>query len=299
VTIGSIVIPAHNEAAVIIRALAPLAPLAERGVEIIVSANGCTDHTAARARTIPGVEVLESSTRSKAQALNKADSVATTFPRLYLDADVTITADATLAVIDRLRLGDVLAARPSFRYDTTGADRLVAAYYRARGRVPAMHEHLWGAGAYALSEEGHARLGCFPVLTADDLYVDGLFERTQIDIVPTDPVEVRCPRTWRALLATLRRVQAGKEQVSERHDIVRVGGLRPLLAGVRGPGSLADAIVYAGFSLLARMLSRSDRNYWYRDETNRPAAPQDAPVASPVGHSSGSDEDTRPVVGSP
>ena len=101
-TLGSIVIPAHNEAAVIIRTLGPLAPLAERGVEIIVSANGCTDHTAARARTIPGVEVLESPTRSKAEALNRADSIATTFPRLYLDADITITAETVLAVFARL-----------------------------------------------------------------------------------------------------------------------------------------------------------------------------------------------------
>jgi glycosyltransferase involved in cell wall biosynthesis len=282
VTVGSIVIPAHNEAAVIICTLGPLAPLVERGVEIIVSANGCTDYTAARARTVPDVVVLESSVPSKAQALNQADSIATTFPRLYLDADVRITADAVLAVLDRLRVGDVLAARPAFRYDTAGADRLVAAYYRARGRIPAMHQHLWGAGAYALSEEGHARLGHFPALTADDLYVNELFERTEIDIVPTDPVEVRCPRTWRVLLATLRRVQAGKKQMSEDHDIVRVGGLRPVLAGVRGPGSLADAFVYAGLSFLARMLVRSRRNDWYRDETNRPAAPQEAPVANLV-----------------
>ena len=40
----------------------------------------------------------------------------------------------------------MLAARPAFRYDMTGADRLVVAYFRARNRIPAMHEHLWGAG---------------------------------------------------------------------------------------------------------------------------------------------------------
>ena len=112
--------------------------------------------------------------------------------------------------------------------------------------------------------------------------MDELFERTEIDIVATDPVEVRCPRTWRALLATLRRVQAGRAQLSELHDIAQVGGLRPLLAGVRGPGSLADAAVYVGFSILARMLLRSRRNYWYRDETNRQAAAPYAPVADPL-----------------
>jgi glycosyltransferase involved in cell wall biosynthesis len=267
--IGSIVVPAYNEAAVIVRTVGPLAPLAPRGVEIIVSANGCTDDTATRARTIPGVVVLESSMPSKAQALNAADSVATTFPRLYLDADVTITPDAVMAVLDRLRTGDILAARPAFRYDLSGTDRLVAAYFRARNRMPAMHQHLWGAGSYALSEAGHQRLGSFPALTADDLYVDELFDSTEFDIVATDPVEVRCPRTWRALLSTLRRVQGGKKQASERHDVVRVGGLRPLLTSLRGPASLADALAYAGISLLAKGLLRADSDSWYQDETTR------------------------------
>jgi glycosyltransferase involved in cell wall biosynthesis len=281
VTVGSIIIPAHNEAAVITKTLGPLATLLERGVEIIVSANGCTDHTAAQARTIPGVVVLESATPSKALALNAADSVTTAFPRLYLDADINITGETVLAVFARLDVGDALAARPAFRYDTTGADRLVMAYFRARNRIPAMHEHLWGAGAYALSEAGHRRLGSFPALVADDLYVDELFERTEIDVVATDLVQVRCPRTWRTLLATLRRVQAGRAQLSELHDIVQVGGLRPLLAGVSGPGSLADAAVYLGFSILARMLSRSRRDYWHRDETNRQAAAY-GPAADPL-----------------
>jgi glycosyltransferase involved in cell wall biosynthesis len=277
VTVGSIVIPAHNEASVIVPTVKSLAHLVERGVEIIVCTNGCTDDTAARARSIPGVKVLESPIASKAKALNAADSVATTFPRLYLDADVAITADAVMAVLDRLRGGDILAARPPFRYDMPGTDRLVAAYYRARNRIPAMHEHLWGGGAYALSEAGHRRLGSFPALTADDLYVDGLFDRTEIEIVATDPIEVRCPRSWRVLLSTLRRVQSGKKQVSDRQDIVRVGGPRPLLSSVHDPASFRDALVYAGLSLLARMFSRSRPEFWYRDETNRSTVDIEAP----------------------
>lgn len=268
-TVGSIIVPAHNESAVIVRTISPLIPLVERGVEIIVSANGCTDDTAARARSIPGAMVLESPIASKAHALNAADSAATTFPRLYLDADVTITPDAAMAVLDRLCCDDILAARPPFHYGMNGTDRLVAAYFRARNRIPAMHQHLWGAGAYALSEAGHRRLGSFPVLNADDLYVDGLFDPTEIEVVPTDSVEVRCPRSWRVLLATLRRVQGGKRQVSDRQDVVRVGGLRPLLSSSHDAASLRDALVYAGFSVLAKIFSGIRPNFWYRDETNR------------------------------
>jgi glycosyltransferase involved in cell wall biosynthesis len=269
VSVGSIVIPAHNEASVIVRTLEPLAPLIERGLELIVSANGCTDDTAARARSIPGVVVTNISRPSKSEALNAADAVAASFPRLYLDADITITAEAVLAVFERLAVGDVLAARPVFQYDVTGADRLVAAYYRARGRIPAMHEHLWGAGAYALSEAGHRQLVSFPRFVADDLYVDELFEQSEIDIVATDPVQVRCPRTWQALLSTLRRVQGGKAQLAEMQQIRKVGGVSSLLAGVRGPRSLWDAAVYLAFTFFARMSARRERANWHRDETTR------------------------------
>ena len=61
-------------------------------VEIIVSANGCTDDTASTGHSC--VAVPELSIPSKAQ-----DSAATAFPRLYVDADVTMTADATTAQI--------------------------------------------------------------------------------------------------------------------------------------------------------------------------------------------------------
>ena len=154
----------------------------------------------------------------------------------------------------------------------------MVAYFRARPHSRHARAPVGGWGVRPQRDRSSTTRVRHPALVADDLYVDELFERSEIDVVATDPVEVRCPRTWRALLATLRRVQAGRAQLSELHDIVQVGGLRPLLAGVRGPASLADAAVYVGFSILARMLSRSGRNYWwYRDETNRHAA---APIRS-------------------
>jgi glycosyltransferase involved in cell wall biosynthesis len=70
----SVVVAAHNEAAVIDRCLASLvAP----GVQVIVAANGCTDDTAAIARRTPGVEVVELATPSKIAALNAGDARAT------------------------------------------------------------------------------------------------------------------------------------------------------------------------------------------------------------------------------
>src|SRR5690349_20226188 len=89
--IASIVIPAHNEASVLGRLLATLpADVDGRRLEVIVACNGCTDNTAAIAREW-GATVVDVTTASKIAALNAADEVAVTFPRLYVDADVVLT----------------------------------------------------------------------------------------------------------------------------------------------------------------------------------------------------------------
>jgi hypothetical protein len=77
----SIVIPAHDEERVIGRCLSGLASGAEPGeLEVVVVANGCTDGTAAAARTFPGVRVVETPVAGKAAALNLGDEHAPAFP---------------------------------------------------------------------------------------------------------------------------------------------------------------------------------------------------------------------------
>ncbi|MFD0821455.1 glycosyltransferase family 2 protein, partial [Micromonospora zhanjiangensis] len=96
---ASVVIPAHNEAALLGRCLARLLADATPGeFEVIVAANGCTDDTALVARTVPGVDVVEIPVASKAAALNAADEVAAAFPRIYLDADVELTTAGARAL---------------------------------------------------------------------------------------------------------------------------------------------------------------------------------------------------------
>src|SRR5438270_8573792 len=92
----SIIIPAHNEGAVIEATLhSLLANRVEGELQIIVVANGCTDDTAARARAVDGpIEVIETPVGSKTHALNLGDRAAKFFPRAYLDADVQLSPDA-------------------------------------------------------------------------------------------------------------------------------------------------------------------------------------------------------------
>jgi glycosyltransferase involved in cell wall biosynthesis len=90
--IGSVLIPAHNEGAVISRCLHHLFEGTDAGdFEVAVVCNGCDDDTAAVARaSAPPVEVIELDEASKPAALRAGDRLLRTFPRLYLDADVVL-----------------------------------------------------------------------------------------------------------------------------------------------------------------------------------------------------------------
>ena len=104
----SVIIPAHNEQAVIRRSLESLTCGSQPGeVEIIVVANGCTDATADAARAFaPAVRVIETPIASKIHALNLGDQAASGFPRFFIDADVVLPLDALRRLAARLDAGN-------------------------------------------------------------------------------------------------------------------------------------------------------------------------------------------------
>lgn len=267
---GAVIIPAHNEMAVLARTLEALSiPLASGRVEVIVACNGCTDGTEEVARSVAGVRVIETAEASKVAALNAGDLAASRWPRMYLDADIELPVEALCATLDALSTDHgLLCARPAFRYDTDGATWPVRAYYRARSRLPQASASMWGAGVYGLSLKGHQRLGEFPAVTADDCFIDRLFGETEKVTLDCPPVTVRTPRSAAALLSTLKRVYRGNLELrSVRGD--RTGRtVRELAASVRGPVSALDALVYGGFALAGRLAPRP-RLAWERDETSR------------------------------
>lgn len=274
---GAVIVPAYNEAKVIARTLVPLRRAAAEGfIELIVVCNGCTDDTAERARTVSGARVVELGVGSKTLALNTGDNLATTWPRLYLDADIDITAEAVLAVLDRLGRGDVLAARPAFRYGSPGASWPVRSYYRARSAMGAHQNALWWAGVYGLTERGHARFGRFPDVTGDDMFVDTQFAPQEKAIVDTEPSVWRTPTNTRGLLTVLSRHRRGNTELMVRDPVAtpRTGATTStaVLRTIRGPRSAIDAAVYLGFALAGRWQAKRSRSRWERDETSRSVA---------------------------
>ena len=273
---GTVIVPAYNEEAVIKRTLSPLSQAAVDGfIELVVVCNGCTDDTADVARSVPGVQVVELKQGSKPAALNAGDEAATLWPRLYLDADIQISASAVLAVLDRLAQGDVLAARPESRYDFDGASALVRCYYRARQRIPQHKRAMWGAGIYGLSAEGHQRFGVFPTVTGDDFYVDTQFDADEKAVVATDPSVVKTPADAKSLLAILRRSHRGTADLSADGPsrAARLGNTCldtavTVVRAIRGPRSVVDAAVYLGMAFAKRWTVRQTQ-VWERDESSR------------------------------
>jgi glycosyltransferase involved in cell wall biosynthesis len=273
--VASVVVPAHNEEAVIARCLGALGQGLPPGtVEVVVACNGCRDRTADVARdaaaALPGlsVTVLEIDRGSKILALRAGDAAATAFPRVYLDADVELPGSSVLTVADRLGPGGGLAGRPPLIYDTVGASWPVRRYYAARGRNPALVGSLWGAGVYALSERGRARFGDWPEVVGDDLFVDGLFAADEVEIVPARPAVVRTPRDTASLVAILRRARRGARQGGS----ASTGGTLRGLAGsvVRRPWTLPDALVFTVLASVARLPQRSTTGaVWERDDSSR------------------------------
>ena len=285
----SVVITAHNEEAVIGRCLDALFADAPPGpLDVTVVANGCTDATAAIARARAGVRVLDLPDAGKAGALNAGDAVALGFPRVYLDADVVLSPGALGALVTALSVPvdggsePPLAVVPSRTLDVAGRPTAVRAYYAINSRLPAFRHSLFGRGAIALSAAGRARFDTFPVMTADDLFLDALFaphEKRQIDRATS---HVATPRRTSDLVRRLVRVRAGNAAmraafpqgvvatVTVRRS-VRSSWLRDVV--LPRPWLAPAAGYYVGITLVAALLAgreaRAGGNSWGRDESSR------------------------------
>jgi glycosyltransferase involved in cell wall biosynthesis len=283
--LGSVVIPAHDEAGVIRRCLDALVEgFAPGELDVVVVANGCQDDTVALAGSSSyPVRVIDLAAASKPAALRAGDAAALWLPRLYLDADVVLSGAAARIVLARLRDGAV-AARPPITYDFARSSALVRRYYRARSRMPAVLSSLWGAGVYGLSAVGRGRFDEFPDMVADDLWLDRQFAPDEIEIVDCPAVMVMVPRRPRELIRVLRRAYRGKSEQRREPvtDARSRGTIRATLGDLvrtvgAGPAASLDAATYATFAASARVAlafatvpgRRGPSGAWERDESSR------------------------------
>lgn len=157
--IPSIIIPAYNERAVIGRLLATLYPgVLNEEFRIVVVVNGSSDDSARYvAECFPEVICLDIALGSKTNAINEAEKLSLGFPRLYLDADVRITQDGVLSLLQRLTRSDKpLLASPRAEMDTAQSSLPVKLFYRAWFKTSFYLNAGFGGGAYGVNETARA-----------------------------------------------------------------------------------------------------------------------------------------------
>lgn len=277
--LASVVIPAHNEAAVIGRLLTALrSGFAPGELEVVVACNACTDDTAAIARE-HGATVVEIEQPSKIAALNAGDAAATAFPRCYVDADVVVSGEVVRAVVDVLAEPGVECAAPPFTVDLTRRPWPIRGFYAVWLRNPHLRDRYVGSGFYAFTRQGRARFDKWPAIIADDLFAKNLFHRDERRTAPTEPMVLQAPWTLRALYRRRLRIYAGNLELAAHPEYGDLPGSRepsyqwwkPVL---RDPRLVPGGLVYAAVNGLAKRAARRRLRQrgtvdWGRDDTTR------------------------------
>lgn len=280
-----IIIPAHNEAAVIERCLRSLFQTAVPGeLRACVVANACSDATAERARQFgrtreaDAVRVIETDIPSKTNSLNLGDQAASDFPRFYVDADVAISTDGVRQLAGALGEPGILAVSPLIELDYTNRPWPVRAYYQIWTRLPYCRSGISGAGVYAVNAAGHQRIGRFPNITADDAFVRLQFAPGERKTVETCRSMVVPPKTIATIIDIKTRSHFGNQelrQLSPRlwdNERVQHGGALVKLA--LNPFNWPALAVYGYVKLATRArvrqrIKRGENHQWERDHSSR------------------------------
>ena len=286
----SIVVPAHNEGAVIGRCLDALLEDAAPGeFDVIVVANGCTDDTVQVAAKRAGVRVLDLEIPGKVAALNAGDEVALGYPRIYLDADIVMCSSGVRALCAAVTsphtelAPKILASTACRKVDVSSSPLLVRSYFAINSRLPVFRNALFGRGVIVLSAEGRARFGKFPDVIADDLFVDSLFLPTEKREVESVSTTIASPRSTRDLVyrlarvrrgnMSMRRLQSGATDIRASHR-GRTSWLFDVV--LRSPTLIPAGVCYVFITIMAAILAQRQHGAnvaWAHDESSRePAA---------------------------
>ena len=275
----SVVIPAHNEGAVIARCLQRLTEgEGADQLRITVVCNGCSDDTAERAASFKGVNVVEISVASKIAALNAGDKHVDTYPVAYVDADVAVSAKDIVNAASQLG-ASVHVVAPKILMDLSSSSLLVKAFYAVWLKLPYFaDQHMVGSGIYILSEVGRKRFEQFPNIISDDGYVRSLFSNSERVTAQNSVFTVFAPKNVGSLIKIKTRARLGNMQVVQRYPNTQLGGENTLGSFVKlllhKPWLIPAGVVYVLVQwttkrrAVARLLAQ-DVHTWERDNSTR------------------------------
>lgn len=302
-----VIIPAHNEADALPACLTRLLRQDFNGtMRVIVAANGCDDETVAvamgfrRAFDAAGheLEVIETPAASKPGALNAADSAAPAgAPRMYLDADVVLSAGA-VAEVHRVLTGGgrVHLCAPRLRV-APARSRWTRGYATIWSRLPYIRDDVVGCGCYAVSAAGRRRWREFPAIVSDDKFVRLHFEAHERRVATDAFFMIQMPEGLRELIAVRGRWCRGNVELAERFPVLEArdrGRYLSMLRWVLGRPDLwhhlaVFLLVFLAGHLAAFCRRRKGLDVWERAdrarrllEENEAAAAQPAAAGTPV-----------------
>ena len=194
----SILIPAHNEVGYIEPCLEALLASDATGadVEVIVMANGCTDATVAVTRGYAeqfvargwSLKVLDLPQGGKIGALNAGDAAATHGARIYVDADVIVSAPLIAQLAEVLDTDAVRYASGN-PVVTAAGSTFTRIYARFWASLPFCTHGVPGFGVFAVNAAARARWGDFPDIISDDTFV-------RLNFTPSERVRVAASYDW-------------------------------------------------------------------------------------------------------
>ncbi|WP_108813423.1 glycosyltransferase family 2 protein [Loktanella sp. Alg231-35] len=268
----SVIIPANNEEGYIGACLdGLLAQKTAQPVQVVVSANACTDATVRIAQDYQDqfaqlgwrLDVLDAQEGGKPPALNRADAAATGDIRVYLDADVVMSPSLLSELTEALK-GDAPAYASGTMIVSRAKSWVTRAYGRIWTRLPFMTEGVPGAGLFAVNASGRARWDAFPSIISDDTFV-------RLQFTPQERILVPATYTWplvegfAALVRVRRRQDAGVAELAQLYPgILDREGKSPVTLGLMMRLAISDPVgflTYVGVSIAVR---RKGETSWSR-----------------------------------
>jgi len=257
----NILIPAHDEAGYLgncLKALLAADTVTGAEIDVIVIANACTDDTVEIASnfmdraTAKGwnLQVIETPTPGKLNALNLGERARAGDILIYLDADV---------IISKPLIGELVAAlsvsAPRYAGGTplviAPSHPLIARYARFWAKLPFVSKGVPGFGIFAVNAAGRARWGQFPEIISDDTFV-------RLQFRPAERVRVAATYRWPMvnglgnLIRVRRRQDIGVAEIAERFPDLQQndGGSKPTLAFLAGR-ILRDPLGFIAYGLVS------------------------------------------------
>lgn len=218
----SVVIPAHNEQAVLPATLRALVEQDFEGViHIVVAANGCTDDTVSVARDFEALAearghrltVVDLDEPGKPGALNAGDEAKCFATTVYLDADIVLSSNAVRCMYDALHGSDgVSLVSPRLRV-APPRSFVTRAYARVWSRLPYIEHGARAIGCYGVSPEGRRRWGTYPALIADDRFARLHFTPDERRVVEDATYQWPLPEGLRELVRVRTRWLLGTDEL--------------------------------------------------------------------------------------